>query len=238
VRQLLFNDGSQAREVKGVITLQGKEYLADIVVVAAGAWTPFIVPHLKDFMAPTGQIVFHFQPENPNDFMGPSFPTYLADSTQTGFYGFPAHPKDGRVKVGHHGPGHKMRNITADGIQETLIFAKENSEREFRRFILQSVPKLADSPAIYSRMCLYCDTFDGDFLIDYDPHIAGLVIASGGSGHGFKFGPVLGDLIADVVEKKPNKFQHKFKYREVSKGKKEQSRRTRGDLQSPYLANL
>ena len=51
-----------------------------------------------------------------------------------------------------------------------------------------------------SRLCLYADTCDGDFLIDRDPARPNLIVAGGGSGHGFKFAPLLGELIADVVE--------------------------------------
>ena len=63
-----------------------------------------------------------------------------------------------------------------------------------------NLPALADAPIVHRRMCLYCDTFDGDFWIDHDPERPGLVVAAGDSGHGFKFAPILGALIADVVE--------------------------------------
>jgi len=232
-RQILIENGKAI----GVLTMPGNKLLADITVVSAGAWTPTLIPHLREMMVPNGQIIFHFMPEKPKDFAPEVFPTYFADINKTGFYGFPAHPSDGRVKLGHHSTGVNMTDITPAGISNSLQLKKEQAERTYRKFILQTFPKLGDSPTIFSRLCLYCDTFDGDFVIDYDPYVKNLVIAAGGSGHGFKFGPVLGDLIADVVERKPNRWAKKFRYRPVVKGLKEQSRNAEADL-SVNPANL
>jgi glycine/D-amino acid oxidase-like deaminating enzyme len=65
-------------------------------------------------------------------------------------------------------------------------------------------------------VCLYCDTFDGAFWIDHDPEHSGLVVAAGDSGHAFKFTPVLGGLIADVVEGKPNAWSARYRWRELN----------------------
>ena len=75
-------------------------------------------------------------------------------------------------------------------------------EARVREFLGDSLPPLADAPIVHRRLCLYCDTFDGDFWIDHDPERPGLVVAAGDSGHGFKFAPMIGGLIADVVEGK------------------------------------
>ena len=61
---------------------------------------------------------------------------------------------------------------------------------------------------------MYCDTFDGDFLIDQDPNREGLIVAGGGSGHGFKFAPVIGGVVADVVEGRDNRWAKRFKWRD------------------------
>jgi glycine/D-amino acid oxidase-like deaminating enzyme len=60
---------------------------------------------------------------------------------------------------------------------------------------------------------MYCDTHDGHFWIARDPEREGLVIATGDSGHGFKFAPVLGGIIADAVEAKPNAILNNFRWR-------------------------
>ena len=65
------------------------------------------------------------------------------------------------------------------------------------------------------RLCLYCDSKDGDFWIAADPDRPGLFVAAGGSGHGFKFAPVLGELIADTVEQADNPLARRFAWRAI-----------------------
>jgi glycine/D-amino acid oxidase-like deaminating enzyme len=62
-------------------------------------------------------------------------------------------------------------------------------------------------------LCLYADTQDEDFWIAPDPQRPGLTVASGGSGHGFKFAPVLGAIIADAVERRESPWLSKFRWR-------------------------
>jgi glycine/D-amino acid oxidase-like deaminating enzyme len=73
---------------------------------------------------------------------------------------------------------------------------------------------------------LYCDTHDGDFWIAPDPERPWLTIAAGDSGHGFKFAPVLGDIIADAAEGKPNPLLRRFRWRpEVQPGLQKEAAR-------------
>ncbi|MFQ5922150.1 MAG: FAD-dependent oxidoreductase [Anaerolineales bacterium] len=142
--------------------------------------------------------------------------TWAADVGNTGWYGFPA-LDDGTLKVANHGPGKRQpaeapREVDAD------------TEDEFRAFFRSALPSLAETPMISNRLCMYCDTWDGDFWIDHDPDRPGLVVATGGSGHGFKFAPMLGPIIADVVEGKPNLFAHRFKWRARGELKTEHAR--------------
>jgi sarcosine oxidase / L-pipecolate oxidase len=85
-----------------------------------------------------------------------------------------------------------------------------------RAFLAASLPDLYDAPLVYTRRCLYVDTPDGDFWISHHPQREGLTVASGDNGHGFKFAPILGELIADAVEGKPNHWLSKFRWRDVS----------------------
>jgi glycine/D-amino acid oxidase-like deaminating enzyme len=68
------------------------------------------------------------------------------------------------------------------------------------------------------RVCLYGDTFDGAFWITHDQQHPGLVVAAGDSGHAFKFTPVLGQLIADVVEHKANPWTPRYAWRAPTAG--------------------
>jgi len=206
-------DGSRAR---GVVTARGNRLLADIVLVCAGAWTPTLLPWLGDRMWATAQSVVHVRAPDPAPFRPPAFPPWLADIAHSGWYGFPA-TANGDVKIGHHGRGAPVDPNTHREVPEAHL-------ANVRAFLHESLPALAAAPVVYRRVCLYCDTFDGDFLIAHDPEREGLVVAGGGSGHAFKFAPVLGPLIADVVEGCPNRWAHRFRWRSVGEARREEAR--------------
>ena len=71
---------------------------------------------------------------------------------------------------------------------------------------------------------MYCDSFDGDLFIAADPDREGLVVASGGSGHGFKFAPALGAIVADVLEERDNRFTRRFTWRSLGQVVTEEAR--------------
>lgn len=188
------------------ITSAHQSWQADLVLIAAGAWTPTLLPHLQDVMWATAQTVFHFQPHDPRPFTPPQFPVWGADIGKTGWYGFPANAA-GLVKVANHGPG---RRVNAND-PRTL---PAGEEKRYRAFLRETFPSLAAAPLHSSRVCLYCDTFDGAFWIDHDPAHPNLIVAAGDSGHAFKFTPVMGEIIADVVEHKPNPWAERYMWHE------------------------
>ena len=147
------------------------------------------------------------------------FPVFGADISSTGFYGFPLN-REGVVKIANHGPG---REMSPDSPQRVVTAQEDN---EMREFVKSTFPALADSPVVYTRICLYCDTLDGDFWVAPDPQRPGLVIAAGDSGHGFKFAPVWGEIIADAVEEKSNPLLQRFRWRpEIRPGKQKEAAR-------------
>jgi glycine/D-amino acid oxidase-like deaminating enzyme len=204
--------------VVGVKTSDGRELRADTVLIAAGAWTPALLPRVREVLWATAQPVVHFRVENPSAWQAPRFPVWGADISRTGWYGFPA-LNDGTLKMANHGVG---RRIHADDPRVVLPAELER----FTAFVREHLPTLAHASIVASRLCLYCDTFDGDFFIARDPDRAGLVVAAGDSGHAFKFAPVLGDLIADVVEEKPNAWAPRFRWRTRGQDAKEAARAT------------
>lgn len=191
---------------KGVVLTDGQRIAGDIVVAATGAWTPFVLPWTKEFFRATGHPVFHFKPSQPELFLPERFPVFGADITRTGYYGFPLN-RDGLVKVANHGPG---REMSPESPARAVTPEEESNMREFLSW---SFPALANDPIVYTRICLYCDTNDGDFWIAPDPDRQGLIVAAGDSGHGFKFAPLLGELIANLVEDKLNPLLQKFRWR-------------------------
>lgn len=194
----------------GVATVSGGRFPAEAVILAAGAWTPGLLPELERAMWPVGQPVFHFAPGNPQEFTPPGFPVWAAGVHTDGWYGFPA-VEEGVVKVANHGPG-----LRADPRGPRLVPPEE--EAHFRAFLQQALPGLAQAPVRRTRLCFYCDTFDGDFWIGRHPQRENLFVCAGGSGHAFKFAPLLGGLIADVVEDRPNRYAGRFAWRVPGSG--------------------
>ncbi len=197
---------------KGVVLQDQQRIAGDVVVMAVGAWTPFLLPFTRKFFRASGQPVFHLKPREPKLFLPERFPIFGADISKTGYYGFPIN-RDGVVKIANHGMGREMSPESSDRV---VTPAEEQQLREFLRW---TFPALVDAPIVHTRICLYCDTNDGDFWIAPDPERPGLIIATGDSGHGFKFAPLLGDIIADAVEGKSNPLLRKFRWRpEVQAG--------------------
>jgi glycine/D-amino acid oxidase-like deaminating enzyme len=162
------------------------------------------------------QPVFHYSISNLARFQSPALPPWAADLSNTGWYGFPA-LADGTLKIANHGPGLR---VDPEGGRDVAPGTVE----QFRAFLAESLPELLDAPIAQTRTCLYCDTFDSDFWIDEDPQRQGLIVATGGSGHGFKFLPVIGGIVADLLEKVANPWAHRFQWRTLSDRRTEAAR--------------
>jgi sarcosine oxidase / L-pipecolate oxidase len=200
--QLDEDDG----HVIGIVLDDGKRIAGDLVVMTAGAWTPYALPFTRKFFRATGQPVFHLRPSQPELFTPERFPVFGADISTTGYYGFPL-TREGVVKIANHGPGREMSPESPD----RAVTPQE--EKDLREFLSGTFPALVDAPIVHTRICLYCDTHDGHFWIARDPEREGLVVAAGDCGHGFKFAPVLGEIIADAAEDKSNPLLEKFRWR-------------------------
>lgn len=205
--QLYSNRRVQAVE-HGELHLGAERIHADRIVLAAGSWTPTLLPELASVLRTVGQPVFHLRPEDPTPYTAAAgFLPWCADIAHTGWYGFPAQP-DGIVKIANHGAG-----IPADPCGEREL--PEGAEADLRAFLHAELPGLSSAPIVRTRLCLYTDTPDGHFLIDQLPEREGLVLATGGSGHAFKFAPRLGSWIADAVEGRP---RPRFAWRRWQRG--------------------
>ena len=204
--------------ITGIVLQDRQRIVGDTVVIAAGAWTPYLLHFTRKFFRATGHPVFHLQPRDPDLFLPERFPFFGADIATTGYYGFPFN--QGVVKIANHGPGREMSPDSAErGVTR-------DEEEAMRAFLRSTIPVLADAPIVHTRVCMYCDTHDGHFWIARDPDRPALVIATGDCGHGFKFAPVLGEIIADAVEGKSNRWLDKFRWRpEVRPGEEKEAAR-------------
>ena len=186
----------------------GRLLEADHMLACGGAWTGALVPGLETNIRATGQPVFHLQVADPVPYTPPNFTVLMLNFACAGIYVLPQHPRQQVVKVGLHTSGRDVDPVCDDRIVSDVEI------RTLRHMFGKYIPELAAAPVIDSRICLYCDTPDYDFWIDRHPDIDNLTVACGGSGHAFKFTPVLGEIIADAVEGKSNRYHGKFGWRE------------------------
>jgi glycine/D-amino acid oxidase-like deaminating enzyme len=203
----LLDEGGR---VLGVEDRSGERHEADHVLLANGSWAAELLPELAASLRRTWHPVWHLRPERPELFRAKVFPVFTADVARTGYYGFPLHPVHAVVKIGHHGAGVEPGDEPDDSGHRDVPAARTEA---FREFLADCFPSLASAQIVYTRLCPYCDTPDEDLWIANDPDRSGLTVASGGSGHGFKFAPMLGPLIADTVEGRQHDFAEKFRWR-------------------------
>ena len=168
----------------------------DRAIVAAGAWIVRLLPELKRHLRITRNQMAFFQPKQPEAFAQTSFPVWSVTSAEEAWYGFP-YLQEGYVKV-------------ADDLKLDLADPDVDREptEEFleraRRFVAARIPALAEGELIGGRSCLYTNTHDDNFIVDWAPDSQRILIAGCGSGHGFKFGGSIGGVIADALEDKSN----------------------------------
>ncbi|CAG7981606.1 unnamed protein product [Penicillium salamii] len=222
-------------KIIGVKTgLDGTSFPADLVIVAAGGWTPSVVPEVADLLQTTAGSVAKIQlpPQNERHdlwrkYSSSEFPCWswrLTGSTMQGtevggIYGFPR-TQDGLIKIGFRGT--KWTNMAYSNAEGRLISYPTSAQGlpnkaldNIREFCRENMPDLVGLP-LSTRLCWYTDSVDSNFLVDRVPGTKGLIVASGGSGHAFKFLPVLGEHVVDVVERKETDYTNLFKWRDPS----------------------
>jgi glycine/D-amino acid oxidase-like deaminating enzyme len=204
----LLREGTVTRIVdEGALLATGELVRADLVVVCTGSWAPLLVPELAGHVRAIGQPVFHLRPQDPTRYVAERFPVFGADISRTGYYGFPV--TDGVVKIANHGAGIELAP-EAGASARTVTAAQEAALREL---LADVFPALSTAPIVHRRLCVYGDTADEHFWIARHPTLTNLAVATGGSGHAFKFAPVLGELIATIVLAEPHPLATKFGWR-------------------------
>jgi monomeric sarcosine oxidase len=171
-------------------TSDGAEIAAGSFVFACGPWLPKVFPGLLGArIFPTRQEVFFFGPP-PGDerFAPPRMPTWIDFGAE--IYGLPDLEARGfKLAPDRHGgpidPDLDERLVTPAGVERV------------RAFLARRFPALAAAPLVETRVCQYENTSNGDFLIDRHPDADNVWLVGGGSGHGFKHGPAVGEHVAD-----------------------------------------
>ncbi|MEO8432338.1 MAG: FAD-dependent oxidoreductase [Acidobacteriota bacterium] len=177
----------------------GSTVTADAYVFACGPWLPKIFPDVMgSWIRPTRQEVFYFgTPDGDRRFDENRFPVWV--EIPRFFYGIPGNDRRG-FKIADDSRGEPFdptdgeRVVSAGGLQSA------------REYIARRFPALARAPLVESRVCQYENSPDSHFVIDRHPGAENVWIAGGGSGHGFKHGPAVGEVVARAVsgEKAPD----------------------------------
>ena len=179
-------------EVDGnVLRTELGTYAADRIVVSAGSWLPDLLPALAAAFTVARQPLLWLAPRKPELFGPDRFPIFVWE-WQPGwaFYGFPDVGDGFKVAVHHHG-----EPTTPDAVERGLRAGDEETIRDLvRRFF-----PAGDGMLREAAVCLYTNTPDEHFVIDHLPDDDRVIVASPCSGHGFKFAPAIGEVLADLA---------------------------------------
>jgi glycine/D-amino acid oxidase-like deaminating enzyme len=193
------------RAVQGVVAQairEGVEYRQEAVltrdrvettVYACGPWLPKIFPDLlQGRIRPTRQEVFFFgTPPGDASFTSPQMPVWADITDEHSAYSLPNLENRGfKLAFDRHGP-----EFDPDSDNRAVLGLDAA-----RAFLAERFPALAGAPLVESRVCQYENTSTGDFLIDRHPDFKNVWLVGGGSGHGFKHGPAVGEYVCSLID--------------------------------------
>jgi len=167
-------------------------YRANRLLLSAGPWMSDLLPDVKLPLRVERQVLFWFEPHSrPEQFQPKHCPIHLWEyAPHHFFYGFPD-LGDG-VKVAFH---HQGENTDPERVCREVSARETKTMRQLLRRFLPT----ADGPLKSATVCIYTNTPDEHFILDYHPVHREVVIASPCSGHGFKFSPVIGEIAAVLL---------------------------------------
>lgn len=252
-----FKEDANGR-VTGIITDDGRTHPAAVVVVACGAWTPSILPEIDGLCEATAGSIALIQippiPRLRQRFSPENFPVWyyrIGGGEYGDVYGFPIDER-GVMKIGYRGT--KFTNpqrVDDTGREQSVPITRWTkpsvnllphiSIKAIRNFIDTYLPELRKNAIdiAATRLCWYTDSFDNHFVIDAVPNRPGVIVATGGSGHAFKFLPVLGRFVADRIEgKESDKIMEFWRWRRLKDGEKPVNVLGQGSRSPTALVNV
>jgi sarcosine oxidase len=166
-----------------------------VAIVCAGPWTASLIPSFSASLRVTREVMAWFEIQEPMLFAVNQWPVFMLESRHGLHYGIP--PEHGNAAAGfkiakHH---HRTEVVDPDDCDRAV---SPDDEALIRVALANHVPG-ANGRLLAAQTCLYTVTPDGDFLIDRVPGSPQIIVASPCSGHGFKFAPVIGEILADLA---------------------------------------
>ncbi|KAJ9603535.1 hypothetical protein H2200_011721 [Cladophialophora chaetospira] len=189
-----------AGTVIGINTKDGHEHLAAKIIMACGGWTPALLPSLDGICETTaGSVIMLKIPRH-----SPLFERFAPENF----------PDDrGYLKIGYRGTKYTNPKAQPDSKERSVPITRYTDDDQidripkqamevFKSFIADFLPELAEEGIgiELTRLCWYTDSFDNHYVIDHLPNQESVLVATGGSGHAFKYLPIIGRWIVDIIE--------------------------------------
>jgi len=179
--------------VRAVKDAAGKVWEAERFLFTGGYWSGELLKNYGIPLKITRQEQLFLRPLfNRGRYRPEHFPVFA--SLANGFYGFPVHIH-GFIKIGDHRKGAVVKKADPEQLRELT----PKFEKSCRKFLHQFLPELSKFTEFEGHTCWYDNTPDDDFIMDRLPDAANAFVAAGFSGHGFKFAPIVGKSMAELM---------------------------------------
>ena len=179
--------------MKTVQLSNGDKVIADAYLFACGAWMGEIFPDaLGNVITCTKQEAYYFGVPSEFAQQFDSMPAWVDVDGNDFYYGIPGNASRG-FKIGVDRRGESFDPTNGERTLNSDVLAKA------RKFIGYRFPALKNSPLIENRVCPYENSPDGNFVFSAHPQASNVILLGGGSGHGFKHGPALGEFVANAI---------------------------------------
>ncbi len=174
-------------------------YEAGQLIISAGMWAKDLLASLRLPLVVQRNVLYWFAAARDADAFSPArFPVFLGDvGPGTMLYGFPDAGEGVKVALHHHGPLVEPATVDRD--------VHANEIEHFRGLLAHWIPA-ANGPLRATAVCTYTNAPDEHFILDRHPEADRVLVASPCSGHGFKFSPAIGELLAELVAGVPTRF--------------------------------
>lgn len=189
----VLGDGLESAPLRGLRLSDGSRLKADLYVFACGPWLGRLFPqNVGDLIRSTKQDIFFFgTPAVDSRFNDAQLPVW-GDHGKRFFYGIPGSDRRG-FKVADDTRGGSFDPTDGERVVTRATL------RRVREYIALRFPAMKDAPLIETRVCQYEQTPDSGFVLDRHPRMDNVWLVGGGSGHGFKHGPAVGEMVAESI---------------------------------------